>query len=43
MGLRVSKAETFIYTPKGKLIAHWKGQYAYDENGKIIMTRRYAN
>lgn len=43
MGLRVSKAETFIYTPKGKLIAHWKGQYAYDENGKVIMTRRYAN
>lgn len=42
MGLRVSKEETFIYTPQGKLIAHWLGQYAYNENNNIIMTRKYA-
>ncbi len=42
MGLRVSKEETFIYTPDGKLIAHWLKDKAYNEQGKIIMTRKYA-
>lgn len=42
MGLRVSKGETFIYTPEGKLIAHWINSNGYDENGNIIMTRKYA-
>ncbi len=41
MGLRVSKEETFIYNPQGKLIAHWLGTNAYDEAGNIIMTRKY--
>ncbi len=41
MGLRVSKSETFIYTPSGKLIAHWIKNNGYDEDGNIIMTREY--
>lgn len=41
MGLRISKEETYIYTPQGKLIAHWLGTKAYDENNNIIMTRKY--
>ena len=41
MGLRVSKGETFIYTPDGKLIAHWLKDKAYDENGNVVMTRKY--
>lgn len=43
MGLRVSKEETFIYSPDGKLIAHWKGQFAYDEKGNVIMSRKYTD
>ena len=42
MGLRVSKEETFIYSPNGRLIAHWLRENAYDEDGNIIMQRRYA-
>lgn len=41
MGLRVSESETFIYTPSGKLIAHWIKSNGYDEDGNIIMTRKY--
>lgn len=41
MSLRVSKAETFIYTPSGKLIAHWIKNNGYDEDGNLIMTRKY--
>lgn len=41
MSLRVSKEETFVYTPAGKLIAHWVGPNAYDEENNIIMTREY--
>ncbi len=40
MSLRVSKEETFIYTPSGKFIAHWLYQNCYDENNNIIMTRQ---
>lgn len=40
MGLRLSKGETYIYDAKGKLIAHWVGSNGYDENGRIIMTRK---
>ena len=43
MGLRVSKEETFIYNPQGKLIAHWLGTNAYDEGGNVIMTRKYIH
>ncbi len=39
VSVRISKQETYIYTPKGKLIAHWFGKNCYDEFGKIIMTR----
>lgn len=42
MSLRVSKEETFIFSPDGKLIAHWVGENGYDEKGNIIMTRQYA-
>lgn len=41
MSLRVSKQETYIFTPLGKLIAHWVGAYAYDEKNNVIMTREY--
>lgn len=41
MSLRVSKEETFIYTPAGKLVAHWIGSNAYDEDNNVIMTREY--
>ena len=41
MSMRISKGETFIYTPSGKLIAHWIRNNGYDENGKLIMTRQY--
>ena len=40
MSLRVSKDETFIYTPDGKFLAHWLYQNCYDENNNIIMTRQ---
>ena len=41
MGLRVSKAETYIFAPNGKLIAHWVKENGYDENGQVIMRRKY--
>ncbi len=41
MSLRVSKEETYIFSPKGKLLAHWLGPNCYDENGNIVMTREY--
>ena len=37
---RVSESECFIYSPDGKLIAHWLGKNCYDKNNKIIMTRK---
>ena len=40
MSLRVSEDETFIFEPDGKLIAHWMGEYCYDENDNIIMKRK---
>lgn len=41
MGVRVSESETFIYTPNGRLIAHWLKDKAFDEYGKVVMTRKY--
>jgi len=41
MSLRPSKDETFIYSPDGKLIAHWLKNKCYDQSGKVIMTRKY--
>ena len=43
MGLRVSKAETYIFSPNGKLIAHWIKENGYYENGNVIMTRKYLD
>lgn len=43
MGLRVSKEETYIYSPSKKLIAHWVGNNAYDQNNNIIMKRAYSD
>lgn len=40
MSLRVSKNETYIFKPDGTLIAHWLGQYCYNEAGNIIMSRK---
>lgn len=42
IALRVSKEETFIYNPNGKLIAHWLGKNAYNEKGNVIMSRKYT-
>ncbi len=42
VSLRISNDETYIYTPDGSLIAHWLGDKAFDEHGKVIMTRKYA-
>lgn len=41
MTLRVSKEEAFIFTPAGKLVAHWIGPNAYDEDNNVIMTREF--
>ena len=40
MTLNVSKEEAYIFTPDGKLIAHWEGEKCFDEFGKVIMTRK---
>ena len=42
MGLRISKRETYIYSPNGRLIAHWVGANGYDESGQIVMTRQFV-
>lgn len=41
MGLRLSKRETYIYSPSGELIAHWVGENGYNSNGNIIMKRKF--
>lgn len=41
MSLRVSQGETYIYSKDGKLLAHWLKSNAYDEQGNIIMKRKY--
>lgn len=40
ISLKFSENETFIFTPAGKLLAHWIGENCYDENKNIIMTRK---
>lgn len=40
MSLRVSKDETFIFSPFGELLGHWVGDNCYDENGNVVMTRQ---
>lgn len=39
-GYRVSENESYIFTPDGKLLAHWIGNNCYDEYNNIIMTRK---
>lgn len=39
-GYKVSENESFIFSPEGKLIAHWKGKVCFDSNNNIIMTRK---
>lgn len=39
-GYRVSESESFLFTPQGKLIAHWLGDNCYDEYNNVIMTRK---
>ena len=39
-GYRVSDRESFLFTPDGKLLAHWKGENCYNEYNNIIMTRK---
>ena len=41
MGLRVSKNETYIFSPNQNLIAHWIDGNAYNEKGEIILKRQY--
>ena len=40
VGLKVSNNESFIYSPDGKLIAHWLGKLCYDSANNVIMTRK---
>lgn len=42
MSMRVSKLETFIYSKDGKLLAHWVKDKAFDEQGNVIMKRKYV-
>ena len=39
-GYRVSENESFLFTPQGKLLAHWLGDNCYDEYNNVIMTRK---
>ena len=39
-GYKVSDKESFIFSTSGKLLAHWKGKYCYDEQNNLIMTRK---
>lgn len=39
ISLRISETETYIYSPSGKLLAHWVGKNCYNAAGEIIMTR----
>ena len=41
IGLKVSEEESFIYSPDGKLIAHWVGLNCYDSSNRLVMTRKY--
>ena len=39
-GYRVSEQESFIYSPEGRLLAHWLGNKCFDGNNNLIMTRQ---
>ncbi len=40
-GLKISEKESFIFSPDGKLLAHWLDNFCYDEADNIIMQRKY--
>ena len=40
IGLQISPEESFIFNPKGILIAHWQGDTCYGILGNVIMTRK---
>lgn len=40
-GLKVSDKESFIFSPEGKLIAHWINNLCYDASNNVIMQRKY--
>lgn len=40
MSLRVSKTESFVFSKTGELLAHWNGNFCYDKNNNVIMTRK---
>ena len=40
-GLKISEQESYIFSPNGKLIAHWQGNLCFDENNNVIMQRKY--
>ena len=37
--LFISKKESYIFTPEGKLVSHWIDNKCYDLNGKLIIER----
>lgn len=39
-GIKVSENESFVFSPEGKLIAHWIGNLCYDSSNNVIMTRK---
>ncbi|MBR6126375.1 hypothetical protein IKQ21_01685 [bacterium] len=39
-GLKVSENESYIFSSQGKLLAHWVGNFCYDEENNVIMTRK---
>ena len=43
VGLQISQEESFIFNPRGILIAHWMGDNCYGILGNIIMTRKPCN
>jgi hypothetical protein len=39
IGLDITPDEAFLFDPKGALITHWIGNYGYDQNNRVILTR----
>lgn len=39
-GIRLSAQESRIYSPEGRLLAHWVRNKCFDKNDNLIMTRK---
>ena len=39
-GKRLSENESYIYSPQGKVLAHWIDDKCFDEYGNLLMTRK---